>query len=308
MLEIRHLKTIKAIAQLGTLAKAADWLNTSSSALSHQLKDIEGRIGNPLFIRKTNPVQLTAEGQVLLELADQVLPALSNTEQKLHELKQGNKGRLRLAIECHSCFQWLMPAISQFKQRWPLVDIEFNNDFMFDALPGLEEGQLDLVITADKYPSDLLHFEPLFNFEMLLVTSPNHKLAKRNYIEPKDLQSENLLVYPVANNRLDVFKHFLNPVNTQPKSVKKVDQTLMILQMVTADMGVAVLPNWAVHEYESQNLIATASLGKDGVQSELFAAIKRRDKSKGYIQSFFEISRQTSVENLPQVTLSTSSE
>ncbi|WP_111980410.1 LysR substrate-binding domain-containing protein [Algibacillus agarilyticus] len=301
MLEIRHLKTIKAIAQLGTLAKAADWLHTSSSALSHQLKDIEGRIGNPLFVRKTTPVQLTAEGQILLALADEILPALSHTEQKLQELKQGNKGRLRLAIECHSCFQWLMPAISQFKQRWPLVNVEFNNDYMFDALPGLEEGQLDLVITADTYPSELMHFEPLFTFEMVLVTAPNHPLADKKHIDPVDLQTENLLVYPVNNERLDVFKHFLLPANVSPRSIKKVDQTLMILQMVTADMGVAVLPNWAVREYEAQNLIKICSLGKKGVQSKLYAAIKQRDTNKSYIQSFFDISREVSLQNLPDV-------
>ncbi|NTS77837.1 LysR family transcriptional regulator [Catenovulum sp. SM1970] len=301
MLEIRHLKTIKAIAQLGSLAKAAQRLHTSSSALSHQLKDIEGRIGNPLFIRKTNPVQLTAEGQIILELADTVLPALTLSEQRLQELKQGNKGRLRLAIECHSCFQWLMPAISQFKQRWPLVDVTFNNDYMFEAMPGLDEGKLDLVITADKFPSDDIHFEPLFTFEMVLVTAPNHLLAEKAFIVPADLQNQTLLTYPVAPERLDVFKHFLMPENSQPQHVKKVDQTLMILQMVTADMGVAVLPEWAVHEYQQQKLIATSSLGKEGVQSNLYAAIKQRDKNKGYVQSFFEISKDVSLVNLPNV-------
>ncbi len=301
MLEIRHLKTLKAISQLGTLAKAADWLHTTSSALSHQLKDIEGRIGNPLFIRKTNPVQFTSEGKLLLELADQILPALANTEQKLQELKQGNKGRLRLAIECHSCFQWLMPAVSQFKQHWPLVEINFSTDYMFDAMPGLNEGKLDLVITADKYPSKDIHFETLFSFNMVLVCSPQHKLANQSYIEPLELIKETLLTYPVAGERLDVFKHFLTPANLTPKHVKTVDQTLMILQMISADMGVAVLPRWTVHEYEQQGLVSTCSLGKEGLISELYAAIKTRDLGKSYIQAFFDISKSVSLNNLPKV-------
>lgn len=304
MLEIRHLKTIKAISQTGSLAKAAQWLHTSSSALSHQLKDIEGRIGNPLFIRKSNPLRLTAEGELMLQLADTVLPALSETERKLKELKHGNKGRLRLAIECHSCFQWLMPAIAEFHRNWPLVELDFNTDFMFDAMPGLETGELDLVITSDQFPSELFHFEPLFQFEMVLVTAPDHPFAERDSIAPSDLATQRLLTYPVAQERLDIFKHFLMPANLKPAAVKTVDQTQVMLQMVTADMGVAALPNWSVREYANQGLISTCRLGNNGLSSQLFAAVKHRDAKQNYMQDFFEISRNVSLSNLDGVSRS----
>ncbi len=301
MLEIKHLKTIRALSQTGSLAKSADWLHTTASALSHQLKELESRVGNPVYLRKTTPIKFTVEGELLLKLANDVLPKIQETEARIQDIKHQDKGQLRLAIECHSCFQWLMPAISQFHTSWPMVELSFDNEYTFDAMPGLTQGDLDLVITADKFESDAFYFEPLFSFEMVLVTSPSHSLAQKKFITAEDLTGQTLLTYPVEPARLDIFKYLLHPANCQPAKIKSVDQTLMILQMVTADLGVAALPSWAVNEYEQQGLVKTIALGPNGLQSKLYAAIKIREKNKAYMRSFFEISKTVSLNNLKQV-------
>ncbi|KMT66392.1 LysR substrate-binding domain-containing protein [Catenovulum maritimum] len=301
MIEIKHLKTIRALANTGSLAKSAEWLHTTPSALSHQIKELEIKIGNPIYLRKTSPIKFTAEGQILKDLAEKVLPEIQDSENRIKDIKHQNKGKLRLAIECHSCFQWLMPAISQFHQTWPMVELSFNNDYMFDAMPGLAEGELDLVITSDVFETNEFHFEPLFSFDMVLVTSPNHELANKNYINAQDLTQQTLITYPVEPARLDIFKYLLLPANVQPKKIKKVDQTLMILQMVTADLGVAALPSWAIKEYEEQGLVKSIPLSKTGLQSELYAAVKYREKNRAYLQSFFNISKTVSLNNLNNV-------
>lgn len=301
MIEIKHLKTIRALAQTGSLAKSAQWLHTTASALSHQLKELESRVGNPIYLRKTSPIKFTIEGELLLKLADDVLPKILDTQARIQDIKHQDKGTLRLAIECHSCFQWLMPAISQFHNAWPMIELAFDSEYTFDAMPGLTQGDLDLVITADAFESDHFYFEPLFSFEMVLVTSPSHPLAQKKFITAEDLTDQTLLTYPVSPNRLDIFKYLLLPANCQPAKIKTVDQTLMILQMVTADLGVAALPSWAVNEYEQQGLVKTIALTQTGMQSKLYAAIKSREKNKAYIRSFFEISKTVSLNNLKQV-------
>ncbi|MER2491054.1 LysR substrate-binding domain-containing protein [Catenovulum sediminis] len=301
MIEIKHLRTIKALAQTGTLVKAAEWLHSTSSALSHQIKELEQRIGHPLYIRKTNPLKFTAEGELVLQLAEQVLPKIQETESRIQDIRSQGQGQLRLAIECHSCFQWLMPAISQFHKTWPMIELAFNTEYMFDAMPGLADGELDLVITSDKFESKDFHFEPLFSFEMVLVTSPEHLLAQKKFISAEDLKQQTLLTYPVDAARLDIYKYLLHPANCAPKQVKRVDQTLMILQMVTANLGVAALPSWAVVEYQQQGLISTIPLGAQGLRSKLYAAVKQRQKNTPYIRSFFEISKSTSLNNLSNV-------
>ncbi|QIJ85438.1 HTH-type transcriptional regulator MetR [Vibrio coralliilyticus OCN008] len=297
MIELKHLKTLATLRDTGSLTATATTLHLTQSALSHQIKDLEARIGGQLFLRKTRPVRFTSEGQILLNLADQVLPRLARAENELASLKEDVNGRLHMAIECHSCFQWLMPALREYQVAWPSVTLDFSSGFGFEPLPALMSGELDLVITSDIQPRSEVHYEPLFDFEMRLVTATNHPLAANTSVEPSDLENETMLSYPVQKNRLDVVKHFLHPAGIEPAKWKQADNTLMLVQMVSAGLGVAALPNWAISEFSRQGLITSISLG-DGLWRRLFAATRNSDKDKRYLQAFFNTARQQSKSHL----------
>ncbi|AXN30073.1 HTH-type transcriptional regulator MetR [Vibrio coralliilyticus] len=297
MIELKHLKTLATLRDTGSLTATATTLHLTQSALSHQIKDLEARIGGQLFLRKTRPVRFTSEGEILLNLADQVLPRLARAENELASLKEDVNGRLHMAIECHSCFQWLMPALREYQVAWPSVTLDFSSGFGFEPLPALMSGELDLVITSDIQPRSEVHYEPLFDFEMRLVTATNHPLASKTSIEPSDLENETMLSYPVQKSRLDVVKHFLHPAGIEPAKWKQADNTLMLVQMVSAGLGVAALPNWAISEFSRQGLITSISLG-DGLWRRLFAATRNSDKDKRYLQAFFNTARQQSKSHL----------
>ncbi len=297
MLEIKHLKTLMSLRDTGSLTATATALHLTQSALSHQIKDLESRIGSQLFLRKTRPVKFTSEGDILLNLADEVLPKLAKAENELASLKEDVNGRLHMAIECHSCFQWLMPALREYQITWPSVTLDFSSGFGFEPLPALLAGELDLVITSDILPRSEVHYEPLFDFEMRLITSSNHPLAEKEYIEPTDLADQTMLSYPVQKQRLDVVKHFLQPAGIEPVKWKQADNTLMLVQMVSAGLGVAALPNWAISEFSRQGLIVSKPLGK-GLWRRLFAAVRHSDKDKRYLQAFFATARQQSKTHL----------
>ncbi len=125
MIELKHLKTLISLRDTGSLTATATSLHLTQSALSHQIKDLEARIGGQLFLRKTRPVRFTAEGEILLRLADDILPKMSRAENELASLKEDVNGRLHMAIECHSCFQWLMPALREYQVSWPNVALDF---------------------------------------------------------------------------------------------------------------------------------------------------------------------------------------
>ncbi|NVJ56351.1 MAG: HTH-type transcriptional regulator MetR [Vibrionaceae bacterium] len=297
MIELKHLKTLNSLRDTGSLTATATSLHLTQSALSHQIKDLEARIGGQLFLRKTRPVKFTSEGEILLKLADEILPKLARAENELASLKEDVNGRLHMAIECHSCFQWLMPALREYQVAWPSVTLDFSSGFGFEPLPALMNGELDLVITSDIQPRSEVHYEPLFDFEMRLVTATNHPLANKTYIEPQDLSQETMLSYPVQKNRLDVVKHFLQPAGVEPAKWKQADNTLMLVQMVSAGLGVAVLPNWAISEFSRQGLITSIPLG-DGLWRRLFAATRHSDRNKRYLQAFFTTARQQSKSHL----------
>ncbi len=291
MLELKHLRTIASLRDTGSLTSTATSLHLTQSALSHQIKDLEARLGGQLFLRKTRPVKFTSEGEILLKLADDILPRIAKAENELASLKEDVNGRLHMAIECHSCFQWLMPALREYQVAWPSVALDFSSGFGFEPLPALLAGELDLVITSDILPRSEVHYEPLFDFEMRLITATNHPLANKEWIAPEDIADQTLLSYPVQKQRLDVVKHFLQPAGVEPAKWKQADNTLMLVQMVSAGLGVAALPNWAISEFSRQGLITSKPLG-NGLWRRLFAAVRNSDKEKRYLQTFFATARQ----------------
>lgn len=297
MIELKHLRTLATLRDTGSLTATATALHLTQSALSHQLKDLEVRIGGALFLRKTRPVRFTAEGDILLRLADEVLPKLIRAEHELAGLKEDLNGRLHMAIECHSCFQWLMPALKEYQVTWPSVSLDFSSGFGFEPLPALVSGELDLVITSDIQPRNEVHYEPLFDFEMRLICATSHPLANKKLISPEDLADQTMLSYPVQKQRLDVIKHFLQPAGVEPAKWKQADNTLMLVQMVSAGLGVAALPNWAISEFSRQGLIVSKPLG-EGLWRRLFAAVRDSEHDRRYLQAFFSTAKQQSSSHL----------
>lgn len=294
MLELRHLRTLVALRDAGSLVEAAERVHLTQSALSHQIKDLEERLDNPLFVRKTRPVEFTRAGQRLLTLAEQVLPLVRMAERDLARLAGNEQGRLHMAIECHSCFQWLMPTVDHFRDHWPEVEIDIPGGHHFDPLPALAREQLDLVITADPQPLAGIHYEPLFRYEGLLAVARQHRLAGRAFVTPEALAEETLITYPVEHARLDVFTQFLDPAGVRPKELRTAELTIMMMQLVASGRGVCSLPNWALTEYLERDYVKAVALGEKGVWSTLFAAIREETRQAPWMEDFLRTARETS--------------
>ncbi|NIP16560.1 MAG: LysR family transcriptional regulator [Pseudomonadales bacterium] len=297
-LELRHLRTLVALRDTGSLVEAAERVFLTQSALSHQLKDLESRLGVTLFIRKTRPVRFTTAGRRLLKLADQVLPLVHGAEHDLERLAGGESGRIYMAIECHSCFEWLLPAINAYREEWPDVELDIASGFHFAPLPALARGDLDLVITADPIEELGLSYLPLFSYEAQLAVARDHELADKPWVEPADLAGEVLICYPVDRSRLDVFTSFLDPANVEPARVRNAELTTMMIQLVASGRGVACLPNWALHEYRQRDYVQVKSLGEEGVWPTLYAAVRSDQADAAFIRGFIDVAKQTCFENL----------
>jgi LysR family transcriptional regulator for metE and metH len=298
MLEIKHLKTVRALRNGGSLVEAAKKLHLTQSALSHQLKDVEERLGLSLFVRKTKPIRFTRAGEHILELADQVIPQLEQTSRDIKKLAGGQAGRLHMAIECHSCFDWLMPAINSFRDQWPEVEIDLMTSFHFEPLPALARGDLDLVVTADPVPMSGIHYQPLFRYQALLAIANQDSLTDKKYVEAEDLAKQTLIHYPVERKRLDIFTQFLDPNGVEPSNTRQADLTLMIVQLVASGRGVACLPNWALQPYLDAGLISSRPLGSQGIWPTLYAAIREEQKDSSYMKDFLQQSLHSCNNNL----------
>ncbi len=298
MIEFRHLKTLSALRDAGSLVEAAERIHLTQSALSHQIKDLEDRLNCSLFIRKTKPITFTAAGRRVLALADNVLPMIKNTEREIVRLACGEAGRLNISIDCHSCFDWLMPTIDCFRKNWPEVEMDLANSFTFAPIPALAKGDIDLVITSDPVPRNEIFYTPLFSYESLISMSKNHPLANKKFIKASDIADQTLITYPVNQDRLDIFTRFLDPAGVEPKEVRTADLTLMMLQLVASGRGIAALPNWAIYEYLQKDYVIAKPISERGQWCTLYAAIREEQKDAEFMTDFLETAKEVSFANL----------
>ena len=297
--DLRHLRTLVALRDAGSLVEAAERVSLTQSALSHQLKDLETRLGTPLFMRKSRPLRFTPAGERLLALADEVLPRADAAATELARLANGQSGRLHMAIECHTCFEWLLPAINVFREDWPDVELDIAGSFHLDPLPALARGDLDLVITAtDPIQEATLAYEPLFGYEAQLAVGPRHPLAEREWVTPQDLATETLIAYPVDRSRMAIFTRFLDPAGVVPAQMRSAELTAMMVQLVGAGRGVACLPNWALHEYKERNYVVARSLGEEGVWPDLYAAVRADERQLPFVETFIRVAKAMCFKNL----------
>jgi LysR family transcriptional regulator for metE and metH len=289
MIDLKLLRTLSALKQTGSLQAAAFRLFLTQSALSHQLKEAENQLGCSLFIRKTQPVQFSSQGRVLIELAEQVLPLI---DAAAFQLKSGSfpAQSIRLTVECHACFHWLLPAVKAFRAAWPEVNLCLASDIEHHAVEAMLNDELDLVLTTDVRQETQISFQPLFSLELKAFIYPEHPLAKLAVLTPEALADCTLLTYPIPFERQDIFRFFLKKNQFQGK-LRQVGQASQILQLVAAGEGIAILPTWLAEPFLSQGLIVTKSLGEEGLHRQMYLASRRQEQNAAS-QALYQLLRQ----------------
>ncbi len=293
MIERIHLSLIREVDRRGSLTAAADVLCLTQSALSHTVKKLEQQLGTPVWAREGRSLRLTQAGRYLLALAERVLPQLEHAERLMHEYARGERGTLRIGMECHPCYQWLLKVVDPYLAAWPEVDVDVKQRFQFGGLKALHGYEIDLLVTPDPLFKPGLRFVPVFDYEQVLVVGSGHPLAGRSHAEPADLSDDVLITYPVDVERLDIYNQFFLPAGCAPRQRKAIETTDIMLQMVASGRGVAALPRWLVDEYAGRMAVAPVRLGQEGVFKQIFLGTREVDAGTAYLEAFVDIARQT---------------
>ncbi|PZQ36006.1 MAG: LysR family transcriptional regulator, partial [Pseudomonas putida] len=270
-IDVRHLQTLTALRDSGSVSKAATWMRLTQGALSHHIKALEDFYGVPLFIRKSSPVIFTPAGKRLLETADKVIPVLHETTRDVLKIAHGTTGTLRIAIECHTCFDWLMPAVDAFRARWPEVEVDLVSGYHADPVGLLHQGEADLAMVSCREPEAGVDFHHLFRSRLVALVANDHALATKDYLDADDFRDETLITYPVEESALDILQLLLKPAGISP-SRRTTELTVAILMLVATRRGIAVLPRWAVQTYLQRQYITAKPITRDGLFAEIWAA------------------------------------
>lgn len=293
MIERSHLAIVREVDRQGTLTAAADVLCLTQSALSHSMRKLEQQLGIDIWLREGRSLRPTQAGEYLLAVANRVLPQLDLAEERLRQFAQGQRGTLRIGMECHPCYQWLLKVVSPYLSAWPDVDVDVKQKFQFGGIGALFGHEIDLLVTPDPLHKPGLHFEPVFDYEQVLVVGRDHRLAQAAQARPRDLTGEVLITYPVPAERLDVFSQFLLPAGVAPRQHKAIETTDIMVQMVASGRGVAALPRWLVEDYAGRMPVVAVRLGARGIAKQIHLGARDTDLGIDYLRAFIELARQS---------------
>ncbi|MEH6433673.1 LysR family transcriptional regulator [Massilia sp. DD77] len=293
MLERIHLSIIREVDRRGSLTAAAEVLCLTQSALSHTIRKLEQQLGTQVWTREGRTLRLTQAGEYLLGLAQRVLPQLDHAERQMAQYAQGQRGTLRIGMECHPCYQWLLKVVAPYLASWPAVDVDVKQKFQFGGLQALSSYEVDLLVTPDPLFKPGLRFVPVFDYEQMLVVGSGHRLAGREFVEPCDLSDEVLITYPVDIERLDIYNGFFVPAGCAPRERKTIETTDIMVQMVAGGRGVAALPGWLVQEYAARMPVVPVRLGRQGIAKQIFLGTREEDAGLDYLEAFVTLARQT---------------
>lgn len=297
-LEIRHLRTLVALRESGSVSLAAKRVHLTQSALSHQIKLLEDQYDLTLFERKSSPIRFTQAGERLIKLAYDILPQVIEAELDLARVKQGEVGEVRVAVECHTCFDWLMPAMDTFRQHWPLVELDIVSGFHTDTVGLLLSHRADLAIVSEVEENSSIICKPLFSYEMVGICSKDHPLAAKDVWEAEDFKDETLITYPVPDDMLDLLRKVLNPAGIKVTR-RNSELTIAIIQLVASRRGVAALPYWAVKPYLDRGYVVARKITQQGLYSNLYGAIREADIALAYLNDFHDTVIAQSFATLP---------
>ena len=299
MLEIRHLKTLIAIQESGNVSSAARRVHLTQSAISHQIKALETHYGLPLLERKGRSYGLTDAGKRLAELGKTIFSEIRRAERDLSGMHENQSGSMRIALECHTCFDWLMPVMDVFRKAWPEVEVDLVSGFHSDPVSLLDD-RADIVILSDTLKREGISYHPLFKFEMLAVLPIDHRLKAKRFLLPEDFAEETLISYPVPDERIDLMREVLIPSGIRP-SRRTAELTVAILQLVASRRGIAALPSWGLSNYLEHDYVIARRIGRKGLWSGLYAAMIREMSDHPYMADFLSLLKENCFSKLKGV-------
>jgi LysR family transcriptional regulator for metE and metH len=232
-----------------------------------------------------------------------VLPLVDEAERDVSRLVSGAAGSVRIAVECHTCFDWLMPAMDAFRARWPEVELDIVSGFQADPVGLLHQDRAELAIVSEVDADEAgVTVHPLFSFEIVALLPRGHELLDKPWLEAADFAPHTLITYPVPDDMLDLVRRVLQPAGVAPLR-RTSELTVAMLQLVASGRGLAALPLWAVKSYLDRGYVMRQRIGEHGLTGRLYAATPQRLEDRRYLAEFVRIMRETSLLSLPGITL-----
>ena len=288
-LELRHLQLVAGIADAGSMTRAAERLHLTQSALSHQLRDIEARIGTPFFLRLGKRMVLTEAGRRVLDTARRVIQEVERAETDLRRLAGHDEGTIRVCTECNTGYHWLAPLLASFQRKHPRVGVHVAADATARPIDALLDGRVDLAILIDPQPDRRFQMRPLFSDEMVAIVAKGDPLTRRRWASAEDLAARHLLLYTSAPEDSFLLRKVLTPLGLTPARVSFIMLTEAMIELARAGTGVGILPRWSAQRAIAGGAIVPLSITRAGMRRQWAAATLAAQDDPPYLVDFIDL-------------------
>ncbi len=276
-LEMRHLRMLQAMALTGSVTRSAALLNLTQSALSHQIREAERRLGLDLFVQGNKQMQMTPAAQILNEEAGRILAQLERAERAVENPGEGMRHVVRIGCGAYSAYRWLPRFMRAFQESDPDIDIEVVADATQRPLTALTDRHLDIAVTSGKPAKSATRSLILFRDELILIMAPDHPLAAKPFVVAQDLADQVYISYSDVAEKGHEYDSFLKPAHVTYRKLLKVELTEAIVELVAAGFGISILSRWAVSQYLRSGVLASAKVTRKGLYVDWHAVTRKSE-------------------------------
>jgi LysR family transcriptional regulator, regulator for metE and metH len=270
-LDSRHIRLVAEVARTESVTRAADRLNVTQSAVSHQLRELEDKLGTPIFVRSGRRMLPTPAGRLIAQAADDVLGAINRVEAKVGQLARHTAGELRVCTHCYTGYHWLPSLVEGLRRRYPAFSLHIAAEYTLDPIAALLDAKLDLAIMNDDSDDKRLRYHELFEDEHVVVVPPAHRWSTRPFVTPEELADEPLYLYSRSIDHSFIVQKVLRPAGIEPRRVTYLQLTEGIIEMVKAGLGTSVLPKWSIAHVLASHDVKAIRVTKAGVFRKWYA-------------------------------------
>ena len=285
-MELKYFRLIKSIAEEGNIANSSDHLFLTQSALSHQLREIEGRLGFKIFTRSRNRWQLTKEGEELYKIANKLFETIDEGFSNIRQIKEGAKGSLKVSAECQSFFHGLPAFVQKMGILYPEISIDLGMGATHQTISQILSHELDIAIVTTEPASELLFSIKVFTDEIKAVLHQEHQLAEKPFLDASDFADIHLLINSFPLENVSVYEHFLKPNRIVPSKISAIPFTEVALQLIDANMGVMCAPEWVLEPFKLSDQVVYKRIGKNGLKRVHYLVMRKEEHQLEYFANF----------------------
>lgn len=276
-LEIRHLRMLQAMARTGSVTRAASLLGLTQSALSHQIREAERRLGQALFVQSSKKMLMTPAAQSLTEEAGRILSQLERAEVEVASNGAEVRHIVRIGCGAYSGYRWLPRFLKSFQEQAANIDIEVVADATQRPLKALADRNIDIAVTSGTPDKTAAKSLRLFRDELILIMPPDHPLASRSVVAAQDLADQIYISYSDIPEKGHEYDSFLKPAQVTYRKMLKVELTEAIVELVIGGFGISILSKWAVSHYLRSGALVAAKISRNGLFVDWHAVVRKSE-------------------------------